>query len=169
MPVVRTSDEWLGSSRWMAAVHPATALRLFRPILTQQPSPSPLHHGCVELCALSRPRRVVHACRTARGGELCESRRDARATMARCRVEWPYGAHGESLQEACGSGHRCSPRPPPGKPSTIPCTPELVPSVGPSGTAWGSRGGFRSTRYCLLHNERLRLKYTLTQRAFCNI
>ena len=64
--------------------------------------------------------------------------------------EWngPYGAHGESLQEACGSGHRCSPRPPPGKPSTIPCTPELVPSVGPSGTAWEGRGGLRRTRYC---------------------
>ena len=68
--------------------------------------------------------------------------------MACCRVEWPYGAHGESLQEACGSGRRCSPRPPPGKPSTIPCTPELVPSVGPSGTAWEGRGGLRRTRDC---------------------
>ena len=56
-------------------------------------------------------------------------------------AEWngPYGAHGESLQEACGSGRRCSPRPPPGKPSTIRCSPDLVPSVGPSGAAWGSR------------------------------
>ena len=65
-------------------------------------------------------------------------------------AEWngPYGALGESLQEACGSGHRCSPRPPPGKPSTIPCTPDLVPSVGPPGAALGGRGGLRSTRYC---------------------
>ena len=56
-------------------------------------------------------------------------------------AEWngPYGAHGESLQEACGSGRRCSPRPPPGKPSPIRCSPDLVPSVGPSGAAWGSR------------------------------
>ena len=46
-----------------------------------------------------------------------------------------------------------APRPPPGKPSTIRCTPELIPPVGLSGTAWGSRGGFRSTRYC--RNERL--------------
>ena len=42
MSVVRTSDEWLSSSRWMAAVHPVTALPLFRPILTQQPSLSSL-------------------------------------------------------------------------------------------------------------------------------
>ena len=45
MSVVRTSDEWLSSSRWMAAVHPVTALPLFPPVLTQQPSLSPLHHG----------------------------------------------------------------------------------------------------------------------------
>ena len=38
-----------------------------------------------------------------------------------------------------GSGRRCSPRPPPGKPSTIRCTMDLVLSVGPSGAAWGSR------------------------------
>ena len=42
MSVVRTSDEWLSSSRWMAAVHPLTALLLFRPVLTQQPSLSSL-------------------------------------------------------------------------------------------------------------------------------
>ena len=42
MPVVRTSDEWLSSSRWMAPVHPVTALLLFRPVLTQQPSLSSL-------------------------------------------------------------------------------------------------------------------------------
>ena len=84
-------------------------------------------------------RRVVHAYRTAKGGELCESRRDARATMARCREEWPYGAHSESLREACGSGRRCPPRPPPGKPSTIRCSPDLVLSVGPSGAALRSR------------------------------
>ena len=60
----------------------------------------------------------------------------------------PYGACRESLQEACGSGRRCLPRPPPGKPSTIPYTPELVPSAGPSGTAWEGRGGLRRTRYC---------------------
>ena len=59
--------------------------------------------------------------------------------MTCCRVEWPYGAHGESLREACGSGRRCSPRSPPVKPSTIPCSPDLVPSVGPSGATWGSR------------------------------
>jgi hypothetical protein len=40
--VVRTSDEWLSSSRWMAPVHPVTALLLFRPVLTQQPSLSSL-------------------------------------------------------------------------------------------------------------------------------
>ena len=102
--------------------------------------------GCNRL-GRACPRRAVHAYRTAKGGELGESRRDARATMARCRVEWPYGAHGESLREACGSGRRCSPRPPLGKPSTIPCTPELIPSVGPSGTAWEGRGGLRRTRY----------------------
>ena len=42
MSVVRTSDEWLSSSRWMAPVHPVTALLLFRPVLTQQPSLSSL-------------------------------------------------------------------------------------------------------------------------------
>ena len=70
----------------------------------------------------------------------------------------PYGACRESLQEACGSGRRCSPRPPPGKPSTIPCTPELVPSVGPSGTAWQGRGSLRSTRYC--ENEQSSVNYS---------
>ena len=74
--------------------------------------------GCNQL-GRACPRRVVHAYRTARGGELGESRRDARATMARCRVEWLYSAHGESLREACGSGRRCPPRPPPGKPSRV--------------------------------------------------
>ena len=48
-------------------------------------------------------------------------------------------AHGESLREACGSGRRCPARPPPGKPSTIECIPDLLLSVGPSGAAWGSR------------------------------
>ena len=38
-------------------------------------------------------------------------------------------------------------------PSSLQCTPELVPSVGPSGTAWGSGGGFISTRDC--RSERL--------------
>ena len=42
MSVIRTSDEWLSSSRWMAPVHPVTALLLFRPVLTQQPSISSL-------------------------------------------------------------------------------------------------------------------------------
>ena len=42
MSVVRTSDEWLSSSRWMAPVRPVTALLLFRPVLTQQPSLSSL-------------------------------------------------------------------------------------------------------------------------------
>ena len=42
MPVVRTSDVWLSSSRWMTDVHPVTALPLFRPVLTQQPSLSSL-------------------------------------------------------------------------------------------------------------------------------
>ena len=51
MPVVRKSDEWLSSSRWMAALHPVTALPLFPPVLTQQPSLSPLHHGLHRACA----------------------------------------------------------------------------------------------------------------------
>ena len=55
----------------------------------------------------------------------------------------PCGSGGESLREACGSGRRCSPRPDPGEPSTIRCSPDLVPSVGPSGAAWGSRSGLR--------------------------
>ena len=77
-------------------------------------------------------------------------------------AEWngPYGAHGESLSEACGSGRRCSPRPPPGTPSTIPCSPDLVRSVGPSGAALGGRGGLRSTCYWTLENERLRTIYS---------
>ena len=45
MPVVRTSDVWLSSSRWMTDVHPVTALPLFRPVLTQQPSLSSLLSG----------------------------------------------------------------------------------------------------------------------------
>ena len=102
--------------------------------------------GCKRL-GRARLRRVVHACCTARGGELCESCYGARATMARCRVEWPYGAHGESLREACGSGRRCPPRPPPGKPSTIRYSPDLVPSVRPSGAALGGRCDLRSTCY----------------------
>ena len=56
-----------------------------------------------------------------------------------CRVTLRTTSHDLSLQEACGSGRRCSPRPPPVKPSTIPCSPDLVPSVGPSGATWGSR------------------------------
>ena len=245
MSVVRTSDEWLSSSRWMAAVHPVTALLLFRPVLTQQPSLSSLliaryrqaqlvsssaradrpcgatapvqeetgreehvrdldrrHLACCSLypplaSTVARaggppsdtPTRLAaarHAPEGPRAAPSCdglaaplapsgwgehgrnvlstpatrlEVGSSVRAVVMRERLwlvaEWngPYGAHGESLQEACGSGRRCSPRPPPGKPSTIRCTPELVPSVGPSGTAWGSRGGFISTRYC--RNERL--------------
>ena len=109
------------------------------------PRAAPSCDGCAASLAgcnrLGRacPRRAAHAYLTAKGGELGESRRDARATMARCRVEWPYGAHGESLREACGSGRRCPPRPPPGKPSTIQCSLDLVLSVGPSGATWVSR------------------------------
>ena len=66
--------------------------------------------------------------------------------------EWngPYGAHGESsLQGACGSGRRCSPRPPPGKPSTIPCSPDLDRAWGHQGPLWGAASGLgvRATAY----------------------
>ena len=57
MPVVRTSDEWLSSSRWMAAVHPVTALLLFRPVLTQQPSLSSLLMPCYGPSVLSAAQR----------------------------------------------------------------------------------------------------------------
>ena len=231
MSVVRTSDEWLSSSRWMAPVHPVTALLLFRPVLTQQPSLSSLlvrllppaqlvsssaradrpcgatapvqeetgreehvrdldrrHLACCSLypplaSTVARaggppsdtPTRLAaarHAPEGPRAAPSCdglaaplapsgwgehgrnvlstpatrlEVGSSVRAVVMRERLwlvaEWngPYGAHSESLQEACGSGRRCSPRPPPGKPSTIRCSPDLVPSVGPSGAAWGSR------------------------------
>ena len=57
MPVVRMSDEWLSSSRWMAAVHPVTALLLFRPVLTQQPSLSSLLMPCYDPARLSAAQR----------------------------------------------------------------------------------------------------------------
>ena len=41
--VVRTSDEWLSSSRWMAAMRPVAGLPWFPPVLTQEPSLSPHH------------------------------------------------------------------------------------------------------------------------------
>ena len=225
MSVVRTSDEWLSSSRWMAAVHPVAALLLFRPVFTQQPSLSSLliarykasaavsssaradrpcgatapvqeetgreehvrdldrrHLACCSLypplaSTVARaggppsdtPTRLAaarHAPEGPRAAPSCdglaaplapsgwgehgrnvlstpatrlEVGSSVRAVVMRERLwlvaEWngPYGAHGESLQEACGSGRRCSPRPPLGKPSTIRCRPDLVPSVGPSG------------------------------------
>ena len=231
MSVVRTSDEWLSSSRWMAPAHPVTALLLFRPVLTQQPSLSSLlmrllwtqrlvsssaradrpcgatapvqeetgreehvrdlyrrHLACCSLypplaSTVARaggppsdtPTRLAAARHAPEGPRAApyydglaaplapsgwgehgrnvlstpatrlEVGSSVRAVVMRERLwlvaEWngPYGAHGESLQEACGSGRRCSPRPPPGKPSTIRCSPDLVPSVGPSGAAWRSR------------------------------
>ena len=67
----------------------------------------------------------------------------------------------ESLQEACGSGRRCSSRPPPVKPSTIPCSPDLVPFVGSSEATWGSR-----QRLCMSaswdFNYRVRLRFILS-------
>ena len=72
-------------------------------------------------------------------------------------AEWngPYGAHSESLQEACGSGHRCSPRPPPGKPSTIPC--EYPGASTVRGAIWDRLGGaWRLTEDALLKSESLR-------------
>ena len=117
------------------------------------PRAAPSYDGCAAPLAPSASgehvRDVLSA--TSARHEVGTSRRAVVARERRWLVEeWngPCGAHGESLQEACGNGHRCSPRPPPGKPSTIPCTPELVPSVGPSGTAWKGRGGLRRTRGC---------------------
>ena len=63
--------------------------------------------------------------------------------MACCRVEWPCGACRERLQEACGSGRRCSTRPPPGKPSTMRWRQDRVPSGAPTAAPWGSRDGLR--------------------------
>ena len=42
----------LSSSRWMAAARPATGMPLLQPVLTLQPSLSPLHHGSVERALL---------------------------------------------------------------------------------------------------------------------
>ena len=63
MLVVRKSDEWLSSSRWMAPVHPVTALLLFRPVLTQQPSISSL------LVQLANSQRLVSS--SARADRPC--------------------------------------------------------------------------------------------------
>ena len=41
----------LSSSRWMAAARPATGMPLLQPVLTQQPSLSPLHHWKRRACA----------------------------------------------------------------------------------------------------------------------
>ena len=116
------------------------------------PRAAPSYDGCAAPLAPSGSGEHVRDVLSATLARL-EVGTSRRAVVTRERrwlvAEWngPYGAHGESLQEACGSGHRCSPRPPPGKPSTIRCTPELLPSVGPSGTAWEGRGGLRRTRY----------------------
>ena len=110
------------------------------------------YDGCAALLAPSASGEHVRGVLSATSAwhEVGTSRRAVVARERRWLVEeWsgPYGAHGESLQEACGSGRRCSPRPPPGKPSTIPCSPDLVRSVGPPGAALGGRGGLRSTCY----------------------
>ena len=121
MSVVRTSDEWLSSSRWMAAVHPLTALLLFRPVLTQQPSLSSLlmpacymsQRACQQLCE-SRPpvRRNGAGSRGNRPLKLrpCESHtstwrpyraenaavvsQDLQPQMMDCGLCWPGGARG---------------------------------------------------------------------------
>ena len=56
VPVVRTSDKWPGIIRWVAAVSPATGFPLFRPVLTQSLSLSPLTiraEGCEHLVSSS--------------------------------------------------------------------------------------------------------------------
>ena len=84
MPVVRTSDEWLSSSRWVAAVHPVTALPLFRPVLTQQPSLSSL------LMPLAMSQRLSAALReqTARAAQQRRFKRRlaGRSTFVTCTV-----------------------------------------------------------------------------------
>ena len=108
------------------------------------PRAAPSYDGCAASLAASgwgEHARDVLSTPTAR----LEVGSSVRAVMTRERrwlvagVEWPYGAHGESLHQACERDRRCSPRPPPGKPSTIRCSPDLVRSVGPSGAALGSR------------------------------
>ena len=100
--------------------------------------------GCAAPLALSGSGERGHDVLSAQFAQL-EAGSSDRAVVTRERrwlvEEWNgrAGACRERLQEACGSGHRCSPRPPPSKPSTIRCSPDLVPSMGPSGAAWGSR------------------------------
>ena len=95
----------------------------------------------------ARTGHELHTHQVARAVNPVQSRRDAccasvlmklTAAVRRCRKEPP---------EAPGDGRRCCLRPTGGKPSTSQCTPELVLTVGPSGTAWGSRNGFRRSRY----------------------
>ena len=77
MSVVRTSDEWLSSSRWMAAVHPVTALLLFRPVLTQQPSLSSL------LMPLARGQRSLSAAQREQTARAAQRRRFKRKPAGR--------------------------------------------------------------------------------------
>ena len=48
-------------------------------------------------------------------------------------------ARASARRAGAAAGARHGRLAPPGKPSTIRCSPDLVPSVGPSGAAWGSR------------------------------
>ena len=86
MSVVRTSDEWLSSSRWMAAVHPVTALLLFRPVLTQQPSLSSL------LIARYNGKRSLSAAQQEQTARAAQRRRfkrkpAGRSTFVTCTVD----------------------------------------------------------------------------------
>ena len=85
MPVVRTSDEWLSSSRWMAPVHPVTALLLFRPVLTQQPSLSSLLVQLATASVLSAAQRE----QTARAAQRRRFKRKpaGRSTFVTCTVD----------------------------------------------------------------------------------
>ena len=85
MSVVRTSDEWLSSSRWMAPVHPVTALLLFRPVLTQQPSLSSLLVLAISQRRLSAAQRE----QTARAAQRRRFKRKpaGRSTFVTCTVD----------------------------------------------------------------------------------
>ena len=85
MSVVRTSDEWLSSSRWMAPVHPVTALLLFRPVLTQQPSISSLLVQLATASVLSAAQRE----QTARAAQRRQFKRKAagRSMFVTCTVD----------------------------------------------------------------------------------
>ena len=110
----------------------------------------------------ARTRRELHTRQVAKAVDPVQSRRDACRAIVLMKLSAAVRRCREELPEAPGDGRRCCLRPTGGKPRTTRCTQELELSVGPSGTAPGSRVGLRDALWYVKMTNPVRITHSTT-------